>query len=77
MQARVRRVVLATGSASGMLVFPSWSLETSESAFGSVGTGRYSWSHHYSSMEMVGGMFPATMLQEKATMRPSSAVLFA
>ena len=77
MQARVRRVVLAPGAASGILVSPVRSLETSESALGSVGMGRSSWYHHFSFMEMVGGVFPATMLREKATMRPSSAVLFA
>ena len=77
MQARVRRVVLDPVTASGMLVSPGWRLETSESAFCCVGTGRSSWFYHYSSMAMVGGVFPATILREKATMRPSSAVLFA
>ena len=77
MQARVRRVVLAPVAASGMLVSPGQSLETSEYAFCSVGTGQFSWFYHYSSMSMVGGVFPATMLQEKVTMRPSSAALFA
>ena len=76
MQARVRRVVSAPGAALGILVSPGWSLETLEPAFCSVGTGQSSWSHHSSSIEMVGGMFSATMSQEKATMRPSSAVLF-
>ena len=77
MQARVRQVVSAPGAASGMLVPPGRSLETSASAVGSVEMGRSSWSHHSSYMEMVGSVFPATMSWEKATMRPSSAVLFA
>ena len=77
MQDRVRRVVLAPSAASVMLVSLGWRLETSASDFGSVGTGQSSWYHHSLSMEMVGGVFPATMSQEKATMRPSSAVLFA
>ena len=77
MQARVRRVVLAPVAVSGMLVSPGRILETSESAFCSVGTGRSSWFYHSSSMAMVGGVLPVTMLQEKATIWPSSAVLFA
>ena len=77
MQDRVRRMVLAPGAALGMLVSLGCSLETSAFAFVSVGTGWSSFSHHSSSMEMVGGAFPATMSLEKATMRLSSAVLFA
>ena len=77
MQACVRRLVSAPVAASGMLVSPGRSLETSESASCSIGTGRSSWFHHSSSMAMVSGVFPATMSREKATIRPSSAVLFA
>ena len=77
MQARVRRVVLAPVAASGMLVSSGRSLVISEFAFCSVGTGRSSLFHHSSSMDMVGSVSPATMLQEKANIRPSSAVLYA
>ena len=77
MKARVRRVVSAPVAALGILVSPGWILDTLESDFCSVGMGRSSWFHNYSSMAMVVGVFPATMSREKATMRPSSAVLFA
>ena len=77
MKARVRLIGSAPGDASGMLVSLGCSLETSEFVFDSVGTGWSSWSHHSSSMEMMGGVFPATLSWEKATIRPSSAVLFA
>ena len=70
-------MVLAPFTASEMLVFPVQSLETLESAFCSVGTGRSSWFHHSSFMAMVGSVFPATMLREKVTIRLSSAFLFA
>ena len=76
-QARVRQVVSAPVAASRMLVSPGPSLETSDSAFCYVGTGWSYWFHHSSSMAMAGGVFPVTMPQEKATMRPSRAVLFA
>ena len=77
MQACVRRVVSAPVAALVILVSSGRSLETSEFAFCSVGTGRSSWFHHSSSMAMVDGVFPAKMLREKATIRLSSAVLFA
>ena len=77
MQDHVRRMVSALGAALVMLVSLVCSLETSEFAFVSVGTGRSSFFRHSSLMDMVGGVFPATTSLEKATMRPSSTVLFA
>ena len=41
------------------------------------GMGWSSRSHHLSLIVMVGGMYPTTMLQEKATMWSSSVVLLA
>ena len=77
MHARDRLIVSESGDALGMLVSLGCSLATSAFAFVSVGKGRSSFSHHYSLTDMVGGVFPATTSLEKATMRLSSAVLFA
>ena len=77
MQACVRLIVSAPGDALGMLVSRSFRLATLAFATVSIGTGRSSFSHHYSLTEMVGGVFPATTSLDKATMRPSREVLFA
>ena len=62
-------------TSSGMLCSSGLILLTSMDAVCCDGTGRYSQSHHSSLITMVGGVSPATMLREKATMWPSSAVL--
>ena len=77
MQVHGRLIVAAPGDTSGMLVYRGCSLATSEFATASVGTGSSSFSRHSSLTEMVGGVFPANMSLEKATMRPSKAVLLA
>ena len=77
MHARDRLIVSESGDALGMLVSLGCSLVTSAFMFFSVGTERSSFSYHSSLTEMVGGVFPANTFLDKATIRLSSAVLFA
>ena len=75
MQASGMRACSATAAALGMLCLSGRSLATSEAAVCSDGMGRSLRSHQLGLIEMVGGVSPATMSQEKATMWPSIAAV--
>ena len=67
----------ASVAALGMLWSSGLSFLTSVAAVCSDRTGLSSRSYHSSPIAMVGGVSPATMSQEKATMWPSRGVLLA
>ena len=71
------RALSAPVAASGMLWYSGLILVTSESDVCCDGTVRSSRSRHSSLIAVVGGVPPATISREKATIWPSSVVLLA